>query len=281
MKKIYLASFYLAITLVCLNITGLFISLRHDKIYLENYNTPQSAKLNESTFHKEIDKIFNNKELSDSSKIVMTTDVVNRGMAHEWKIENKYRYNLTIPIEENYILFSLSFIYPKWFERHEFLNWKKGLERGVGWCSQHAIILSEILNEHGIRSNMINLWGHVVARANIDGTKWIVLDADHGVVLPFDLPYIENNTHVIESYYLDQGYNSEILKWLLEVYKGENNIYENASIYRRDIGKIENISYWLIWIIPIVLCIPHLILILSIRLRVIFNNRIKVDTIKT
>ena len=250
--------FSIGITLISLNLVGLFIDLRNEDIYHEKINNGFGLELTIKEFYSELDKVYDNSKLSDSTKIIKTTELVNKGLVYYWRDEGISKYNLTIPIYENYLLFLSRFIYPKIFKKYEFLDWQKALERGVGLSSQFAIIESEILNENGINSKIILLSGHIVVMTQYNSNNWMIVDPRYGVNIPFDITFIQNNVDIIEEFYIDKGYDSATVTELKENYKEEGNfIIKNADVYKGRSGIVESISYWLIWIIPITLITPY------------------------
>jgi hypothetical protein len=251
--------FILALILIINNLTGIFVSLRNEDIFKENFSNKFGISLTEKQFYAELEMIFES-EQSDSSKAVNTSFLVNKSLAHYWRDEGIIKYNLRIPFYENYLLWSLSYINKKEYAKHEFLNWKKAIERGVGLCSQHAIIVSEILNKNGINSKMIGLSGHVIATAEVKDNKWIILDPDYGVNVPFDIKEIEDNPGIIEPFYAAEGYDTPRIDVLKRIFGKEGNrLVKNAKVYCGKSGRTEKFSYWLIWIIPAILIIPFMI----------------------
>ena len=78
-------------------------------------------------------------------------------LAINWYCVKKINPNLHkqqdegIPIYENYLLFIASYRYPDEYLKYEFVDYRKAIERGIGLCSQQAIIVSEILNSFRLR----------------------------------------------------------------------------------------------------------------------------------
>jgi hypothetical protein len=265
LRRLLLSLFIIGLLLLVINISGLFINLRNNDIFQEKFTDNFGIKLSEKQFYSELEKIFSSDQ-SDSFKAISTSLLVNKSLAHYWRDEGISKYNLTIPVYENYILFSLAKINPGSYQKHEYLNWKKAIERGVGLCSQHAIIVSEILNERGIKSKLIGLSGHVIATSEIRENKWILLDPDYGVNIPFNIGEIESDTEIIEPYYKSEGYSSEKIETLKRIFGKEGNyVSENAAKYSGNRGKIENRSYLFIWFLPIILISPYIFLLLFIK----------------
>ena len=271
LRKLSLLLAAIGIFLIILNLVGVFKSLRHADIYQLRNDSKFGIELTEKQFHKELKQIWRSKE-SDSLTAVQVSNLVNRSMVHyynpkENELQNIKKYNLRIPIYENYILFIRALNKSRnddtglMGRRHEFLNWRKAIERGLGLCSQHAIIVSGILNEAGIQTKMIGLSGHVVATANVGDDKWIILDPDYGVNIPFSIQEIEGNTELIEPFYLAEGYKTKTIDELKRIFGKEGNrIVENAKVYKGKAGEVESRSYWIIWVIPIILIVLSLII---------------------
>jgi hypothetical protein len=66
-----------------------------------------------------------------------------------------------------------------WRERG---RWRSAIRMGVGFCSQHAIAISDYLREKGVAARPFGLDGHVVARVETSQGEWI-LDPDYALVM--------------------------------------------------------------------------------------------------
>lgn len=258
-KIITILLLFIGIFLFSINIIGLFIPLRNMDIYKLKIGKKGKITLTE----KELYNVINNRDLNNEKYIIVLNESIYKGIAHYWRDEGIYKYNLRIPIYENYLLFFASYIYPKTYKKYEFANYKKAIERGVGYCSQYSIIISEILKEKGIESKIIGLNGHVVATAKVDknNNKWWVVDPDYCVVIKHSIEEIENNPEIIRNFYLKKGYNDETIDILIEIYRKEgNSIFESVKDYTGD-KKYNNeyASYKLIWIIPLFFITPYFI----------------------
>jgi hypothetical protein len=260
-SRINIVLLCLALFLLGLNITGIFINLRNDQIYKANLQYKFNVSLTEKETYESLDQVFR-MDISDSVKAVEACDIISRGMAHMWENADSsdlVRYNLQIPPYENYILYLFSYLNFR-FEKYEFLNWRKALERGVGACSQHAIVLAEVLIENDIVANIVLLEGHVVVTAQVEGGKWITLDPDFGVVIPYSISEIEKRSDIITEFYAKEGYTPEIIDNLKRIYGKEGNvIYKSVFAYKGALGVFEYMAYGAIWIIPILLGIPFLL----------------------
>ena len=252
--------FFIGASLIVTNIFGLFTSLRNQEIFEEtNTHSKQDITLTEDKIHDVI-----NQNIVDKKIYFETLNkTINKGIAHYWENEGIDKYNLRIPFYENYFLYIASYIMPKSFKKYEFLDYRRAIERGVGLCSQQSIIVSEILNEKGIKSRILGLSGHTVATAQVDDkhNQWWILDPDYGVIIPHSIDEIEKKPEIIAPYYRKHGYTDDyIINGLIGGYKKEGNILidgvMNYSFLRY---WVEKITYVLIWIFPLFLMLPAFI----------------------
>lgn len=233
------------ILLFGVNISGFFIPLRSPQIY---ELMPDQTLLTTSQFYTQL----NHKTESQQAYVTHLNQVVHEGIASYGNHVDQL--NGHIPFYENYLLFIAGFVYPRAYYPYEFCNPQKAIERGIGICSQQAIILIELLKEKNIDAHIVGLSGHVVATAQIDKNQnsWWILDPYYNKVIPYDLKQIEQNPELVRPFYLNQS-NEDML---VSIYgKTGNTIYEDTRAYsgwkKYD---IEQLSYIFIWVIPI-LCI--------------------------
>ncbi len=260
MKNIFAKILFLfGVVLIGLNVYGLFIPLRNSDIYIEE----QTYFRDDITLtEKQLLKLLKKNKETDEIFILKVNNAINKGIAHYWKEEGINKYNFRIPIYENYILFIASYINPTKFRKYEFSNYQKAIERGVGLCSQHAIILSEVLENNGIDSKVVNISRHVVVTAQVDKNKkvWWVLDSDYGVVIKNDIIAIEKEPDIIRPYYFDKGYDTLTVNTITNSYSKIIGIYNSAFEYS---GKkryyFEKLSYIGIWLIPITFILTSII----------------------
>lgn len=252
--------FAMGIFLFLTNLVGVFTSLRNPAIYTDNSELISSAiTLSEDEFYEELDALS---KIDTKLYVEAVTQLVHHGMAHYWPETDAdiKKYRLRVPFYENYLLYLASYVKPDIYYRYEFTNHRRALERGVGLCSQLAIIETEFLRERDVNARLIYLQGHVVLQAEVEPTVWWVLDPDYGVVIPFSLSEIEANPEVVMPYYLAESYSDELASALVNYYGPEGNILfpeDGARSY--SIPKIwwtEYFAYILIWVIPAILIFP-------------------------
>jgi len=259
-RRFQLALFIIGVFLLLTNIFGLFTSLRN----LEIYNEKKTGFKNDITLTE--DQVYSviNSDRSDIKKYVSNvTYAVNKGMADYWDDEGIDKYHLRVPFQENYLLFLASYIMPQKFQKFEFLDYHRAIERGVGMCSEHSIIISEALKGKGIKTKMIGLSGHVVASAQVDEKtdEWWILDGLYGVVVPFDITTLQKKPEIIEPYYSQKGYDTKTVTTLEGIYGAEGNIIADGygiGNYSILTNYFEKTTYILIWVIPLFLIFPYL-----------------------
>jgi len=236
---------------------GVFsVSLRNPDIYSERgTNFKEDITLTE----EEVYRLIVKRDEPDSAYVLRLNSAVNKGLAHYWRDEGIDKYHMRVPIYENYVLYFLSYIYPGPYRKYEFYDYRKAINRGIGMCSQCAIILSQILNEKGIPCKIVGLGGHVVAMAQVDrrNDRWWVLDADLGVVIKHSIAEIERHPAIVGPCYAAQGYDAQTANDMVRVYGKEDNvIWESVAEYSGVKYYIERGSYIALWGIPLVALLP-------------------------
>ena len=252
--------FLIGIILMIINIAGLFTSLRNPEIFTEDTFFDEDITLTEH----QVFYIISERDESDEEYAIKINNAVHKGLAHYWSDEGIEKYNLRIPLHENYLLNIGSYLIPNMFEKYEYCDYRKALERGVGLCSQHAIVLAGILKENGIESQLVELSGHIVVLSRIDNKHWI-LDPDYGVVIEHDLNNIEKNPSIIKKYYEEAGYDSETIDNLEEIYGKDGNGLKELNDYCWKENLIEFFSYLGIWVIALLFFLPFSITYLRKR----------------
>lgn len=254
LKKIF---FVLGLLLIILNISGLSKTMRNSDIYTEEITLRN--RINDITIkYPDILELLERKDGESNMKFsIRINKVVNKGFAHYWKREGIDKYYLRVPIWENYLLFFASYVNPKRYERYEFSNYKKNLERGVGLCSAHSIIVKGILMENGMKAELLDLGGrHVVVRAEINDSITYILDPDYGIVVPCDTAAVQANpelarkpySEMADLYYPD-AIDPYTTDFIVEIFGSYKNIYTVDNTF-------EYVTYWAIWIIPFLLMLP-------------------------
>jgi hypothetical protein len=260
MKIVFRILFWSGLTLLALNVYGLLRSMRNPEIY--NEEKTLRNRIGDNTIeYPGINALLNRRPGEPSRDFaVRINKVVNDGFAHYWKDAGVEKYSLRVPVWENYLLYAASYVNPETYRKYEFSDYRKNLERGMGLCSSHSIVVKGVLNEHGIDARLWDIAGHVVVRAAFDDGGAIILDPDFGIVVPHDTAAIEANPELVRPFYSDMAklyypdakdpYTTD---HVVEIYGSEGN-----HTYTVD-NWFEHFSYYAIWILPFIMVAPYVI----------------------
>jgi hypothetical protein len=250
--------FIAGLLLLALNCIGLFKSLRNPELYTES----ETRRVNDVTlkYPEFLENLKRKPSEPDRDFAVRINQVVKDGFLHHWEDDAIHKYYLTIPVWENYILTLASVFKPKKYRKYEFGNYKKNLERGTGLCSTHSTVVKGILNENGIEAELLDLGGHVVITAKIGDEPDFILDPDYGIHIPFTRAQIEADPEITRPFYANvkdqykpgrqDRYTTDVIVSLYE--KNRNHTYSTYNWF-------EDVSYVLIWVIPLLMMLPFVI----------------------
>ena len=198
MNKINKVILIIGLVLLSLNVFGLLKTMRNPAIYSEEV-TLRNRIDDIIIKYPEIKVMLKRKELeSNIDFAIRINKVVNDGFAHYWKVEGINKYNLRVPVWENYMLYTASYLNPKRYKRYEFSKYKKNLERGLGLCSTHSTVVKGVLLENGIKAELMDVGHrHVVVRAELNDTATYILDPDYGLFVPYDTATIQANPELV------------------------------------------------------------------------------------
>lgn len=258
LTQIQAVLFACGIFLLLVNSYGLTTSLRNPNLQEEiNRINQNDITLSQDQIYEALDA-----EIPDRIEyLYQAADAIHNGIGQYWEDEGSESYNLRVPFQENYLLFMVGIMAPERFHKFEFTDYRRAIERGVGMCSQHAIITAEALYARGWKTKMIGLSGHVVASVLIDegNDTWWIVDTDYGVIIPASIQEIEKNPELISRHYAEKGYPPDIIAHLERVYGSKDNFVSDGygiGNYLLKTRYLEKSSYILIWIIPFLLMTP-------------------------
>ena len=244
----------IGVLLLCINIYGLFKTMRNPAVYSEEKTIRN--RINDITikYPEILDQLKRKQNESNINFAVRINKVVNDGFIHYWKEAGIDKYHERVPIWENYMLYAASYIYPGKYRMYEFSNYKKNLERGVGLCSTHSTIVKGVLLDNGIKAELMDVGGHhVVVRAELNDTATYILDPDFGIVVPHDTAAISANPELVRAPYKEMAalyypdakdpYTTETM---VDIFGKKLRIYSVDNWF-------EGFSYRAIWILPFLL----------------------------
>ena len=111
-----------------------------------------------------------------------------------------------------------------------------------------------MLQNNGLEAKIIGLSGHVVTTVRADG-KWLILDADLGIVMPYSLEEVEQDRNIVESYYKNT-WNPELF---VSIYTSANDNVQIDSARAFSTSRItdfEETAYQYKWMVPLGLMFP-------------------------
>ena len=257
--------FIVGLLLLAANTVGLFLSLRNNEIYTDPLAAfPNDIVLTYDEFQEQVKRLPGEPDLD---YIYRLNGVVNNGMAHYWRAEGAERYNIRVPIWENYLLFAGSFLWPYAFGSYEFQDPEKSMERGVGWCSHQADLLNRLLLREGIAAQTLFLNDgkfvtmHAVVQVQTGG-EWLIADPDYGVVMPFHISEVEANPSIVKPYYTDISRAEWAARGQNYVPTGDLavNLYSGAAnqlvMPSEGRANFEKVVYLVKWLLPVFLMLP-------------------------
>jgi len=261
-KRIISVTFFLlGMILMVFNIIGLFKSLRNEELYSEitPYKDDITIRFEEA---KKLWKRGENESAKDFA--ARATMLINKSMAHYYRDEGIKKYNMRVPLWENYILRIKQWVTGR--KKYEFRNYKKVIERGVGICSQPCIGLKYLLNANGIEADLWDLQQHIVVGVTFYDKTEYTLDPDYGYVIPVAIKgLIENPSLVREAYKNHDGvYASHVTEHkhtddIVKMYTQEgNHIYYMKKPF-------EDFAYIAKWVLPFLLILPYLLTLLIVK----------------
>lgn len=258
MKAIKKILFWAGLLLLVINIYGLFKTMRNPELY-QLENSIKNRKNDVTIPYPEIKKqLLRESNETEKDFAVRINKVVNDGFAHYWKTEGTDKYYLRVPVWENYLLYAASFIDPSTYKRYEFADYKKNLERGTGLCSSHSTVVKGVLLENGIKAELLDVGGrHVVVRAEFADKSANLLDPDFGYVIPYDTAAISANPELVRepyskmaSLYYTEAKDPYTTDLMVDIFGKRKYVYSVEN-------RFEEISYWAIWIIPVLFMLPY------------------------
>ena len=118
-KALFFILFILGVILMVFNITGLFKSLRNEELYSEI--TPYKDDIT-IRFENAKKQWVRGENESAKDFAARATMLINKSMAHYYRDEGIKKYNMRIPLWENYILRIKQWVTGR--KKYEFRNYK-------------------------------------------------------------------------------------------------------------------------------------------------------------
>ena len=196
-------------------------------------------------------------KVQNKEDIKKVTTIFSSGVMHYWPEPGQRDENILYGWRENWVLalaanfeaflLDAGILSDPKFGRLERFGYENIISKGVGFCSQVSLAVTDYLEDQGVHSYVWGLDGHVVSVVGplADGQQYIV-DADYGVYLPYSREEIEKSPDIIRSTYVNAGYTEPVVQKLVEFYGPKGN--EKYSM-----GRLEVIFEAAKWGVPILM----------------------------
>lgn len=158
-----------------------------------------------------------------------------------------------VSIYDNFLLWGYSYLPGHThFKEFEFALPQKAIDRGVGACSQVARLAYYIVADQKIPSMVVSQSSHVVLELE-NG----VLDAYHGVYIPFGIAQITKNPDILDKYYPRNSSDMRI------IYSQKWDYPKNQAKRLNYMMRMELIAEIMKWIIPTLMILIGFLLVVK------------------
>lgn len=240
-----------SIVALVINTSGLFLKLSPTNFKEENLRFDNDQIY---TFEDALDNIkWTDNDSNETYAIRLNSTIAGR-LAHvHWEKYEPTRFNQTIPVWENYILYLAGKLtdIPE-FERYHFSDPYRSLERGIGICGDASMNLSKLLDNKAIANTIISFPGHVIVEVEIAKDTKYVFDPDFNVIMPYNIEEINAQSDLIIPFYQERGYSQKEIDNLVQKYGLEFKRWQGVEHFITKKYYFEYASYYLIWILPII-----------------------------
>jgi hypothetical protein len=250
----------LALNIVCftllmlINIYGLFQTLRPPSF--EEHQLRFKSNDISLTHQEFLDAIHKADDESNVEYANRLTTTVAQGMAHiHWEKYQPEKFNQTVPIWENYILYFMGKlrVTPE-YVRYHFSNPYKSIERGIGICGDASMLMSQMLEKYNIPNKIVTIPGHVMVQAEFAEGKPL-FDPDFGVTLPKSADYYGKNPEHINTAYSDAGHSIHDDNFIINGFKKKHAYWNGIKHFITKKYYFEKVAYVMKWLLPVLMFI--------------------------
>lgn len=140
---------------------------------------------------------------------------------------------------------------------YEWSDTRNAMYLGGGYCSQHALLLNNLLQEQGIESRILASEGHILNEVKVGG-KWIVVDPTFNVIFNASVKELEGHPEIVYQKYKNSRndkYDKTVANYMKKLFEkpGSHRTIQDSQVYRPTHYDIEKPSFYLIWVIPLFL----------------------------
>ncbi len=145
-------------------------------------------------------------------------------------------------------------LYAKLRGRFEWVDTRRSVQMGGGFCSAHAMVYNTVAQAHGLRSRIWALDGHVVNEVWLD-QRWQVIDADYGISFGKSMQALEQEPETVYQAYLGVGRPEWSARHWQRVYSraDRHRAHDSAERFAWKAWLVERLSWGIIWGLPLAL----------------------------
>jgi hypothetical protein len=253
-----IVSLVVGILLMTLNIYGLTQPIRKPGLGVNDLEQLRFIPEKVWSYEQSLAAIANLDGLLPPSELArQANSVVNQSLVHvSWNEVDPIEYRQLVPVWENYFLWAIGkFSGLPQFERYHYANYKRNIKRGIGICGDASTILSSIMDNYGIPNRIVSFHGHVIVEYEREGGELELIDPDFGIVLGMTLDELLERPEKAKDKYLAAGYSERESETLRKAYETSHSIFEDTFHFMSKRYIFEAVSYWLKWLVPILLII--------------------------
>lgn len=213
---------------------------------------------------EELEYLDGREELAEHANMI-----INRSLIHvDWERVDPREYRQLVPFWENYFLWAIGrFTDLPQFNRYHYADYRRSIKRGIGICGDASMALSSVLDRFNVPNEIVSFDGHVIVEYETeDGTR-ALMDPDFGVSLGTSLLNLERDTEQVRGRYLAAGYNEREVAYLFEAYDQKYVVFDDTYHFMTQRYLFEKVSYFLKWLLPVVLILFPIICVYRIRRR--------------
>jgi len=189
------------------------------------------------------------------SYTVRANNVVQDAMAHihNWESHPPDLYLQRVPFYENFFLHLLGrFSDQPYIRRYHFADYRKSLERGIGICGDHAVVMSQLVSNTGIKSSLLAFpAGHVLLATHEPDGSFGIFDADFGVNFVVDDLSMLKDRDVIAKAYSAEGYPEDEVTEMVDILGTSYDEYADTYDFMKRRYIFEKVSYVMKWLMPV------------------------------
>lgn len=248
---------YIGIGLLLLNLAGFVLPLRSPR--LADYQGKGGDLLRVPADGAALYRLAQRQPAEPLARYLhRLTTLVHDAILHYRRPIDTFSYHLWVPPWENWLLFLAGVVYPFW-RYYEFCDPARGLRRGIGLCSQQAVVVWGILSRQGIPARILALNHHVMALAQVAPSRWWILDPNLGVVIPCGPQEAARRPELVVETLRAAGYPESKLSWAREAFAHQTKrIFSSVEEYLPRRCRLERMAYMGKWLLPVILLLPWL-----------------------